>query len=205
MKRTFDKRIQRPILSYSPLTLSLSLSSPFSPFSIVCEPRGLRLQDDLFSRMHPRWNDNLPLLLDCPGVYATGMARGVLTFLYLSWQDVVSFRVASVASITSNPSVVELSVDDPLSPIFGTPGNATSVLQSDLPLFDDGCCCSAAPPVATIQTNFQSGETKTRGERTDGEFFWGEGEKDPMIGNFSTRQRKRKKRTNWEDARIVCC
>lgn len=96
-------------------------------------------------------------------------------FLYLSWQDVVSFRVASVASITSNPSVVELSVDDPLSPIFEeeTPDIATSVLQSDFPS-GDGCSVAAVlPPVATVQTNFQ--QRKEEGGRANeriGRNFW---------------------------------
>lgn len=57
-----------------------------------------------------------------------------------------------MASITSNPSVVELSVDDPLSPIFEeeTPDIATSVLQSDFPS-DDGCSVAALlPPVASL-------------------------------------------------------
>lgn len=100
-------------------------------------------------------------------------------FLYLSWQDVVSFRVASVASITSNPSVVELSVDDPLSPIFEeeTPDIATSVLQSDFPS-GDGCSVAAVlPPVATVQTNFQQRkEEGGKSERTDRSEFLGEDE-----------------------------
>lgn len=87
----------------------------FSSISIVSKPRGLRFQDDLFADAAALKCQ--PLLLDYPD-YAIGMARGVLTFLYLSWQDVVSLRVVSVASITSNPSDVEVSVDDPLSPIF---------------------------------------------------------------------------------------
>lgn len=95
-----------------------------------------------------------------------------------------------MASITSNPSVVELSVDDPLSPIFEeeTPDIATSVLQSDFPS-GDGCSVAAVlPPVATVQTNFQ--QRKEEGGRANeriGRNFWakmndfGGGRGDPMI------------------------
>lgn len=53
----------------------------FSSISIVSKPRGLRFQDDLFADAAALKCQ--PLLLDYPD-YAIGMARGVLTFLYLS-------------------------------------------------------------------------------------------------------------------------
>lgn len=129
--------------------------------------------------MHPALKWQPPTSPRLSGCICNWHGSRRLMFLYLSWQDVVSFRVASVASITSNPSVVELSVDDPLSPIFEeeTPDIATSVLQSDFPS-GDGCSVAAVlPPVATVQTNFQQRkEEGGKSERTDRSEFLGEDE-----------------------------